>query len=375
MKTYIILFSILVLSVHAYAQTTVKVAGTIKGKVIHAKSNEAISYTNIGIEGTFFGTASDEEGNFELKIPEEMVASKIFFSAVGFKNVQFQVSDLLKKEFNVIKLDAQSYGIEDVDIAAQNKVLIRILRMASENIPYNYIQGPHNLVGKYSYDMTADTLQFEREGEVLIYDKKGYKNPSIRDAYNSVKYSIKAIPNEADFRFSTGNTKMDELLALDWVRSSSSVLNPSLLAGYNLSLKDETEVNGLKYWIISFSQIQPDISGSGEYHSNQVDGEITINKEDYSVLEIKGNSKAVANSEQHRSIATDPSSDGTMKNVSSSFTVRYKSLKPEYIELVRSFIKDDTSYSETARFTVDKVKTTGVQVLKSRQYFTGEVVF
>ena len=149
MKKIIILLIWISTCLFAEAQEGGKVVQTIKGKVINQVTNEPVSYTNIGLEDTFFGTASDIDGNFELKIPAELVSRDIYFSAVGFKNKKFPVQTLFSKEFNIVKLDAQSYGIDDIDIAAQSKVLIRILRMASENIPVNFIGGPFNLTCKY----------------------------------------------------------------------------------------------------------------------------------------------------------------------------------------------------------------------------------
>ena len=101
MKILSILIFALGLSVFSTAQQPGKIVQTIKGKVINATTNEPISYTNIGLEGTYFGTASDGEGNFELKIPHELVSKNIFFSAVGFKSKQFPVESLFDKEFNI----------------------------------------------------------------------------------------------------------------------------------------------------------------------------------------------------------------------------------------------------------------------------------
>ena len=80
MKILSILIILFFLSLATMAQQPGKLVKTIKGKVINAATNEPISYTNIGLESTFYGTASDDEGNFELKIPQELVSKNIYFS-------------------------------------------------------------------------------------------------------------------------------------------------------------------------------------------------------------------------------------------------------------------------------------------------------
>ena len=78
---------------------------TIKGRVLDHFTNEPVAFTNISISDTFYGTASDENGNFELKIPEEMVSAQISFSAVGYKRDDFSVATLINREYNIIKFE------------------------------------------------------------------------------------------------------------------------------------------------------------------------------------------------------------------------------------------------------------------------------
>ena len=59
MKRLLFLIILCVFSVNIMAQGT-----TIKGKVTDMESGEGIAYTNIGIEGTLYGTASDADGFF-----------------------------------------------------------------------------------------------------------------------------------------------------------------------------------------------------------------------------------------------------------------------------------------------------------------------
>ncbi|MCF6332883.1 MAG: carboxypeptidase-like regulatory domain-containing protein [Draconibacterium sp.] len=372
MKTLYLLTLILGMNIISVAQQAGKIAQTIKGKVINATTNEPISYTNIGLEGTFFGTASDGEGNFELKIPQELVSKNIFFSAVGFKNKQFPVKSLFDKEFNVVKMEAQSYEIKDIDIAAQNRVLIRILRMASENIPYNFIQGPYNLIGEYNTEKTANNATVKQNAEVLIYDRNGYANPSKKDAFQSLKYSIKKEKWDEDYRFVTGFTNLDELLELDWARSASSVLNPALANGFQLKLDSEPNIDGKYYWVISFKQKQPTFAGSGDFYATSFDGKITINKEDYSILKIEGKVESPKNNRQGRSLAIGRTNKNYFENVSYNFSIYYETLKPAKIELNKSYSSNGEKIQESSTLEITRVKATNLTQLDSRQYFTGK---
>ena len=68
MKTLSIFIIALFFCITSFAQQSQKIVETIKGKVVNATTNESVSYTNIGLAGTYIGTASNVEGDFELKI-------------------------------------------------------------------------------------------------------------------------------------------------------------------------------------------------------------------------------------------------------------------------------------------------------------------
>lgn len=368
MNKYVILFLCLAFVRPIFAQTETRVAQSIKGKVINEITNEAVAYTNIGIEGTFYGTASDADGNFELKIPEEMVNKKIFFSALSYKNDTFPVRSLFEKEFSIIKLEPQTYDIADVDIAAQSRVLIRILRMASENTPYNFLGGPFNLVCTFENEkIIDDTLKVAEKAEVLIFDRNGYRQPSKTDAFKTRKYELKK--EDPDYSFSTGITNFDELLGLDWVRSATSVLNPALLGLFTLKLEEETERDGKPVWIISFSQEEPTLAGSQDFHATEFRGKITIAKDDYSVLKIEGTAKSEKQNRQGKFLAVTGSNQNYFENVTYDFGITYSKLKPELLSINKKYRLNGQQVEETSTLLVNQVEMANVKEITSRDYF------
>lgn len=367
-NTFLIL---IFLSVAVFAQSGSKVSHVIKGKVVDASENQPVSYTNIGLEGTLYGTASDADGNFELKIPEDMVSKNIYFSAVGYQNRQFPVSELFDKEFSVIKLQAQSYDVGKVDVEAQNMVLIRILRMASENIRYNFGDGPFNLHFSYSKETTVnDTTQTVTSADVLVYDKNGYSHPSPLDAYRSVKYKV--TKEGSDYSFSSNLLKVDEMLAFDWLRSASCILNPALLGDYRLTLKDQITIEGKEYWVVSYKQVMPTLESSGDFYATSLEGTITVRKEDYSVYNITGKIKASKNNRQDRSLAVAATNNDYFENVSYEFSVDYRNLLINQINQNKTYTYKGNKYSENTVMKVSRAHANNLVVLDSRNYFPGK---
>lgn len=368
----LLLIIVLVLAIsQLFAQNLGKVVKTIKGKVINATTNEVISYTNIGLEGTFYGTASNAEGNFELKIPEEFVSKNIFFSAVGFKNEMLPVKQLFDKDFNIIKLEAKSYGINDVDIAAQSRVLIRILRMASENIPVNYIGGPVNFEGTYSCSKQTGTENQSYTSDVIIFDETAYSNAGILSAFKSRKYKLaQPVSGENNYRFLTAGTNMDELLMLDWVRSTSGILNPELIPDFSLKLKEEPQVDGVDCWLIFFEQKNPTFACTNDFYATSFEGEILIGKTDYDIKKISARLNSKKQNTQGKNLAISANNKNFYKNVKYNFIVTYKNLGISAIELNKNYRYNNAEVSESSKLLIDKINVTQVKPLKNRDYYT-----
>ncbi len=356
------------------AQTEGTIIKIIAGKVINEMTNEPVSYTNVGLENTLIGTASNAEGYFQLKIPKEMVDRNIYFSAVGFKNDTFPVSQLFGREYSVIKLSPKSYDIENIDVAGQSRVLQRILRMANENTPYNFIGGPFNLVCDLKSTKTInDTVNLVQNADVLIYDKTGYSSPSKLDAYRWRNYSVNKQESTApDYSFAGSITHLDDLLELDLVRTASSVLDPAILSRFDLKIKTETEVDGSPVWIIAFKEPTPTLGGSCDFYATLYEGEIVIAKDDYSVKKITGKARAPIGNRQGKSLAVGTPGKNHYKNIAYDFTVSYSNLKPDYFLLNRTYETGGDKVSEQLNLVVKQVQTTNLTDVSNRDYFPAE---
>lgn len=303
---------------------------TLKGRIVDASTQEGVAYTNIGIEDTFYGTASDAEGFFELKIPEEFFAGKLFVSAVGYRNVTFLLYDLLGKEFVRIPLEKQTYRIEGVDVQAQSRVLFRIIRTASRRVPENYHAGPVGLKFYYQEEKQVnDSSLRKREAVVEVYDKNGYSSPSVIDAYQNRSYRfVEVKKNFASGSFADGQTGFDELLEMDLVRLSNTILNEELLNDYDLSLEGVSTYQGDSVWIISYKTGKPDLAHSGDYFAERMDGKIYVLKDNYAIIRNECVIKAERNNSQNRSLYTD---DPEQRQVSYHFTGTYRNEDGKYM--------------------------------------------
>jgi erythromycin esterase-like protein len=126
----------------------------VKGKVINGKDHEAIAFASIGIEQTHYGTASDIDGQYFLRLEPQDLNRAIKVSCIGFKTKYVSVRTLLRKPN--IYLEPELAFLSEVVVTGKAPSATEILQQAITNIPQNYRQTAFNMEF-YAVHTTADT--------------------------------------------------------------------------------------------------------------------------------------------------------------------------------------------------------------------------
>ena len=89
---------------------------TIKGVLVSANGKQPIGYANIGILDTPVGTISNEDGTFELTVPEKFSEHNLLFAALGFERKSFVIRELSPDKNNVISLEERATVLGNVTV-------------------------------------------------------------------------------------------------------------------------------------------------------------------------------------------------------------------------------------------------------------------
>ena len=92
-------FLLLMLSSNAMSQKNI----VIKGLVLDEFENP-IPYAAVGIPAKQIGTATNDDGFFELKISEENKVDSLEFSTIGFKTYKIKIQDYIDKKLTKVTL-------------------------------------------------------------------------------------------------------------------------------------------------------------------------------------------------------------------------------------------------------------------------------
>lgn len=89
----------------------------IKGTVQESSTKEALGYVNIGWVNRQLGTVSDEQGNFELALPENLPDSALLrFSMIGYEAQEFLWKDIKGQKQLAVNLASVVTEIEEITV-------------------------------------------------------------------------------------------------------------------------------------------------------------------------------------------------------------------------------------------------------------------
>ena len=354
---------------------------TIKGIVIDNATGKPVQYANIGIEGTFLGSASNASGQFEFNVPTSESNGYLYASAVGYQTVKEAVSSISSGKSIVLRMEPQSYKIEDVDISAESLVLYRILREASQKIKANYLQGPFSSQAYYRNDITNNgKLIHQREAAVEISDKKGYVSETPAKEQKDINYRFMEVrTNSPVSSLADGMTQMDELLSYDIVRNQSGILDAKFLRDYDLSLDQVTKFNGDSIWVINYTLNHPDISRTGDFYVTAYKGKIYVSKTNYAVVKNETWVTASNYNRQGRSFAVTGKTDMRPVEIHYNFTTTYRKNGSKYtLGFVKATRQNEwqnvkTGNDETIVYQTfllpSVIETAHPKILTEREYF------
>lgn len=157
----------------------------IASKIIDNETKKGVPFANIYIQNNGIGTASNEEGNFVLKIPNQNKKDTIIISSIGYKTQYFPIFSFLSN--TIIRLEADKVVLGEVTIKELSAYTI--LEISLNKITTNYADDNQpSIYTLYSRETTKinDNTSLLVEWISKIYrskEKNEHKVEKIRAKY------------------------------------------------------------------------------------------------------------------------------------------------------------------------------------------------
>lgn len=286
--------------IHSYAQTSF----TISGKISNEISGAPMVAASVFAQNTTLGTATDNEGNFRLTLPNG--GYDLVISFTGYKTETIRITTANANEIIVIKLKEKEKELDAVAVKSSNEVLDGLVKYGqffkdefigkSPNSKKCTIQNPEVL--HFFFSKKKNRLKITATEDLII------RNEAL--GYN-IKYALDSFTHEYKTELSTysgyplyENMQGDSTQMQQWVTARQETYKGSLLhfmrSVFNKTLKEEQfEVQFIVYVLgksegMKLKDIYGSINYAKEDSTNTV--EILPNQPEVGVLYLSGKPSA-----------------------------------------------------------------------------------
>jgi hypothetical protein len=222
----------------------------IKGRITDSATGTALIFANIGIEGTSISTVTNTEGDFSLKIPEELTGKSLRFSFLGYRDKLIPVSEL-KQDKNKITLDVMAVSLTEINVFPTDPHLL--IRAIIKRKKDNYSDSPEIMTAFYR-EIIKNRRSYASLSEAVI---EVYKQSYLNDREDLVRM-LKG-------RKSDDYTKMDTLafklmggplatLSLDIAKNPYLIVDEEVMYKYNYRIVTVTRSNDRLVYVLEFEQ-------------------------------------------------------------------------------------------------------------------------
>ena len=152
----------------------------VKGKITDSETGAGVSFAHIGICYKSVGVVANDLGDFEFRIPDQVLDDTLCATAIGYETFKIPVSEL-KGLFNFdIQLNPQTSVLDDVLIKDERITGRRVIAKAISRMNRNYPKKPFLLKGYYrDYVRKHNEYVSLLEG-VFTIDDKGFRKPTSK---------------------------------------------------------------------------------------------------------------------------------------------------------------------------------------------------
>jgi hypothetical protein len=250
---------LVLLSLPIYSQAT-----SISGIVIRKDNGTLIPYVNIWITGLPYGTSTNDDGAFEIKIPSSIDPRlhSLSFSSIGFHSKQIPLNEL--SPYNTIELLSSVTELGELVILTdkvkrKNQATARrLVQKALNQIPNNYPRKPYALNTFYRH-YCSENGNYVRliEAAVDVYSpKNNFKLEQIPDE----RLAFRIVQLRRSFDFTENARLFHPAISLNYLWSNDltdfEYHNPLAgnLSDYSFKITDTTNYDLDQVYVVEFEQ-------------------------------------------------------------------------------------------------------------------------
>ena len=240
-----------------------------KGSVIDITNKDKLIFADLIVKGTNISTITNSEGEFILKVPNNVDNKIVIVSYLGYESVEFLLSDNQSEKLK-ISLEPSITELETVEVKAP-KDARALVRNVLKNRGDLYINDPALMTTFY-----RETIKRRRQNASLSEAVlEVYKQPYTAGRRDAIKM-IKSRKSTNYSRLDTIALKLQggpfSTLYSDMIKYPNYIFPEGDLNNYDFRFEESTQIDNRRVYVVSFKQ-KPSINTPLYYGKLYIDGQ------------------------------------------------------------------------------------------------------
>jgi hypothetical protein len=286
----------------------------VTGTINDLRTGKPLPYASLGVVDTYFGTISNEDGSFLLRLPDTLQQPILVASYIGYRN-QYSPVGLYNNEPVEIRMNKNYISLQEVIIRYQDPV--SLLHSALGKIGENYLDQPAGMQAYYREKVIKDDKYMIFSEAVVDIAKPPYQGSLFQERSRLLKgrkLTNIALEDTVVFKISSG---LKSMLQLDIIKHPPGFLSEDFVMVYDLYFSDVVSFKDRLVYVISFEQ-KPFID------ETLFRGDIYIDREDLAILAADFEYDPVRLSREEDMFVEKKSRQVRIRPTSASYHVEYR---------------------------------------------------
>ncbi|MDR0347964.1 MAG: carboxypeptidase-like regulatory domain-containing protein [Tannerella sp.] len=223
----------------------------IKGKLFDQDTGNPVLFASISILNGSIGTVTNQEGEFQLTVPDSLRFSKIRCSHIGYESREVDLS-LLEGNHIDLAMKPQVIPLQEIVIRAVSPM--QVLSDMLNHRTVNYTSDPVYLTSFYREGIEYRRRNIDLTESVLQVYKTGYKNRAVEDQVKLIKKRRITDRQAADTIFPKMRSGINSCLVLDIIKELPEFMDPVEGTSYMYAHTGMNVIDGRLVDVIFFQQ-------------------------------------------------------------------------------------------------------------------------
>ncbi|GHS99217.1 hypothetical protein FACS189421_09260 [Bacteroidia bacterium] len=223
---------------------------TIGGVVKNSKNKKSIEYVNVSAVGTNIGTITNENGEFTLKISNDLDVHEIELSSIGYYNAKYTVSKT-NLSGQTFFLSPRSIELQEIEVVSW-KDPVDLVAAAIQKIEKNYPESPNLLTAFYRETIQKRKKYITVSEAVMEVYKSPYKKFVTGDRVQILKGRQLLSPNKKDTLAVKLLGGPNQAIYIDAVKNPDILLDTEFLHYYAYKMGEITSINDRLQYVVNF---------------------------------------------------------------------------------------------------------------------------